>query len=147
MRSIRKFDAEHPPTNSKLSAWLRERGVALGDEQAVMGILIQYIDDTLGAIFDDAGGITSFLQIHQHSSIGLATRRCGAGQVHSSDGLAKRRGIAGDTSVLEHRLGNAPMRCRQKTTRVHILGHPNGIPAQWGQLSRKVSGICTSQRL
>ena len=69
MRRIRKFDAEHPPTDPKLLAWLRERGVALGDEQAVMGILIQYIDDTLGASFDDAIEGSSLTRAQHHMKI------------------------------------------------------------------------------
>jgi len=53
MRRIRAFDAAHPPTDPGVVEWLQARREALGDAQARLAAVVQYIDDSLGCSVND----------------------------------------------------------------------------------------------
>ena len=68
-RRIRAFDASHPTTDPLLLDWLAERKSILPIGQVVCGTIIQYIDDTLGASFDDAIDGSTLTRAQHHMRI------------------------------------------------------------------------------
>jgi hypothetical protein len=53
MARIHAFDERHPPDDQTLLRWLDARRKAMGDEQARLAAIIQYIDDGLAVSMND----------------------------------------------------------------------------------------------
>ena len=69
MRRIAKFDDAHPPSDPRVVRWLAERRAALGDAQARLAAVVQYIDDTLGVSVNDYIDSTGKRRGEHHAAI------------------------------------------------------------------------------
>ena len=69
MRRIADFDAQHPSVVPEVVEWQHDRAKRLGDAQAGLAGIVQYIDDTLGVSVNDEVQATGRPRGEHHAEI------------------------------------------------------------------------------